>query len=188
MIVVATRPAEELGQRLARTANETDGDLIELRPLSVQAVRGLVRDTLDQPADAEFSEAFEEATGGNPFLVHELVRTVREEAIRPDAEGARAVRTLGSDRIGRAVLLRLHRLSAASGELARAIAILGTSPSLSVAARLAGLDDAAATQALVTLIAADNLAAGPELRFHHPVVQASIYEDLPAPARGLRHR
>ena len=188
MIVVATRPEAELVQRLARTANETDGDLIELRPLSGQAVRGLVNGTLDQPSDAEFSEAFEEATGGNPFLVHELLRTVREEGVSPDAEGARAVRTLGSDRIGRAVLLRLHRLSAASGELARAIAILGTSPSLTVAARLAGLDDAAATEAVAAPIAADILAAGPELRFHHPVVQASIYEDLPPPARGLRHR
>jgi len=188
LIVVATRPEEELGQRLARTANETDGHLIELRPLSGQAVRELVGDALDQPADAEFSEALMEATGGNPFLVHELLRTVRAEGIRPDAEGARAVRTLGSDRIGRAVLLRLHRLSPASGELARAIAILGTSPSLSVAARLAGLEDAAATQAVAALIAVDILAAGPELRFHHPVVQASIYDDLPAPVRGLRHR
>jgi DNA-binding CsgD family transcriptional regulator len=188
MIVVATRPEEELGQRLARTADETDGDLIELRALSGQAVRGLVSDALDQPPEAEFSEAFEEATGGNPFLVHELLRTVREEGIRPDADGARTVRTLGSERIGRAVLLRLHRLSPASGELARAIAILGTSPSLSVAARLAGLDSAAATQAVAALISADIFASGPELRFQHPVVQASIYEDLPAPARALRHR
>ena len=188
LIVVATRPDAELSQRLAQTANEADGDLIELRPLSGQAVRGLVSGTLDQTADAEFSEAFIEATGGNPFLVHELLRTVREEGVSPDAEGARAVRTLGSDRIGRAVLLRLHRLSPASGELARAIAILGTSPSLTVAARLAGLDTAAATQAVAALIAADILAPDRDLRFRHPVVQASIYEDLPAPVRGLRHR
>ena len=188
MIVVATRPEEELGQRLGRTADEADGDLIELRALSGQAVRGLVSDALDQPPEAEFSEAFDEATCGNPFLVHELLRTVREEGISPDADGARTVRTLGSERIGRAVLLRLHRLSPASGEFARAIAILGTSPSLTVAARLAGLDDVAATQAVAALIAADILASGPELRFHHPVVQASIYEDLPAPARRLRHR
>jgi DNA-binding CsgD family transcriptional regulator len=188
LIVVATRPEEELAQRLVRTASESNGILIELRPLSGYAVRGLMNGALDQPAEAEFSAAFEEASGGNPFLVHELLRTVREEGITPNADGARAVRTLGSDRIGRAVLLRLHRLSPASGELARAIAILGTSPSLSVAARLAGLDNATATQALKTLVAADILAPGPGLRFQHPVVQASIYEDLPAPARGLRHR
>jgi DNA-binding CsgD family transcriptional regulator len=188
VIVLATRPAEELSQRLTRTASETSGHLVELCPLSGNAVRDLMNDALDQPADAEFSAAFEEATGGNPFLVHELLRTVREERLAPDAAGARAVRTLGSDRIRRAVLLRLHRLSPASVQLARAIAILGTSRSLSVAARLAGLDNATAAQATGALVAADVLAPGPALRFQHPVVQASVYEDLPGPARALHHR
>jgi DNA-binding CsgD family transcriptional regulator len=188
LVVVATRPEEQLGQRLARTARETDGELLELRPLSGDAVRDLMKGALDQPVGVEFSDAFEKATVGNPFLVHELLRTVRDEGIAPDANGARAVRTLGSDRIARAVLLRLHRLSSAAVELARAIAILGTSRSLSVAAQLAGLDGAAAARAVEALCAADVLASGAELRFQHPVVQASIYEDLPAPARALRHR
>ena len=34
IIVVAARREEELGQRLARTAGETDGELVELRPLA----------------------------------------------------------------------------------------------------------------------------------------------------------
>lgn len=188
LVVVATRPEEELGQRLARTAVETSGHVLELRPLSRNAVRDLMQAALRQPAEAEFSEAFQEATGGNPFLVHELLRTVGKEDIAPDAHGAQAVRTLGSDRIGRAVLLRLHRLSAASVELARAIAILGRTSSLSITARLAELDDTTAARAVEALVAADLLAHGPELRFRHPVVQASIYEDLPAPVRALRHR
>ena len=188
LVVVATRPEEELGQRLARTAIETSGHVLELRPLSRNAVRDLMQAALRQPAEAEFSEAFQEATGGNPFLVHELLRTVGKEDIAPDAHGAQAVRTLGSDRIGRAVLLRLHRLSAASVELARAIAILGRTSSLSITARLAELDDTTAARAVEALVAADLLAHGPDLRFRHPVVQASIYEDLPAPVRALRHR
>lgn len=188
LIVVATRPDAGLGQRLARAASETGGDHVELRPLSGDAVRGLVSGALDQPAKAEFSDAFEEVTGGNPFLVHELLRTVREEGITPDANGARAVRTLGSDRIARAVLLRLHRLSSASVELARAVAILGTSHSLSITARLARLETETAARAVEALVAADILAPGSELRFRHPVVQASVYKDLPAPARGVRHR
>ena len=106
----------------------------------------------------------------------------------PDAHGAQLVKTLGSDRIGRAVLVRLHRLSPASVELARAIAILQRGGSLSVAARLAEIDDASAARAVETLVAANILAPGTELQFHHPVVQASIYVDLPAPARALRHR
>ena len=110
-----------------------------------------------------------------------------EEGIAPDAEGARAVLTLGSNRIGRAVLLRLHRLSPAAVALARAIAILGRGASVTVAARLANLDDATAAQAIETLVAANILTPGSDLRFRHSVVQASIYDDLPRPARVLRH-
>jgi DNA-binding CsgD family transcriptional regulator len=188
LVMAATRPEQELGQRLTRTAIETAGELIELSPLSADAVRDLMQAALDQPADTEFSLACQEATGGNPFLVHELLRTIRQEGIAPDARGAHALRTLGSDRVARAVLVRLHRLSAASLELARAIAILGRGGSLSVAARLAGLDDAIAARAVESLVIANVLAPGPDLRFHHPIVQASIYQDLPAPARALRHR
>jgi DNA-binding CsgD family transcriptional regulator len=188
LIVVATRPKDEPSQRLAKVTNDIGGQTIELRPLSGGAVRNLLTGAVDQPAEEEFSEAFEEATGGNPFLVHELLRAVRAEGITPNADGARAVRTLGSDRIARSVLLRLHRLSPPSVELARAIAILGTSRSLSLAARLAELDEATATQALEALSAADLLAPGEELRFEHPLVHASIYGDLAAPTRALRHR
>ena len=115
LVVVATRPEEQLGQRLARTAIETHGELLELQPLSAMAVTEIVKATLEQPAEAEFGKAFAEATGGNPFLVHELLRTIREEGMAPDAHGAQLVKTLGSDRIGRAVLVRLHRLSPSLG-------------------------------------------------------------------------
>ena len=188
LVVVATRPEEELSERLARTAIESEGDVIELGPLSGGGVRDLLEAVLGHPAEAEFSEAFEEATGGNPFLVHELLRTVREESIAPDARGAQAVRSLGSDRIGRAVLLRLHRLSPASVELARAIAILGRGSSVSLAARLAALDETSAIRGVEALVKADVLGPGPDLEFQHSVVQASIYDDLPAPARAFRHR
>ncbi len=187
LVALATRPEEVLGQRLAGTAIEIGGDVIELCPLSGQAVHALMETTLRQEAHAEFSAAFQQVTGGNPFLVHELLRTVSEEGIAPDAEGARAVLTLGSNRIGRAVLLRLHRLSPAAVALARAIAILGRGASVTVAARLANLDDATAAQAIETLVAANILTPGSDLRFRHSVVQASIYDDLPRPARVLRH-
>jgi DNA-binding NarL/FixJ family response regulator len=188
LIVVAARPEEAAGQHLARTANEIRGQIVELQPLSEEAVCSLLESALDQPTQPAFAVAFQESTGGNPFLVHELLRTIHDEAITPDGDGAHAIRTLASDRIARAVLLRLHRLSSGSVELARAISILGRSGSLSVAARLAQLDEATAAGALEALTAADILAKGTELRFRHPVVHASIYDDVQAPARAMRHR
>jgi DNA-binding CsgD family transcriptional regulator len=188
VVVAATRPEEALGRRLLNAAMDTDGTLLEPRPLSVDAVRQLLEATLQDAPATEFSEAFQDATGGNPFLVHELLRTVRHEGLAPDGRGARTIQTLGSDRIGRAVLVRLHRLSPAAVELARAVAILGRAGSLSVAARLADLDVTVAAPALEALVAAEVFAPGTELRFRHSVVQASIYDDLPASARAFRHR
>ena len=188
LIIVAARPEEEAGEHLARTAIEIGGQSLELQPLSEHAVRSLFESALQQPTQPAFAVAFQESTGGNPFLVHELLRTIRDEGIAPDGDGALAVRTLANDRIARAVLLRLHRLSPGSVALARAISILGRSGSLSVAAPLAQLDDATAAEALETLTAAEVLARGTELRFRHPVVHASIYDDIPAPARAMRHR
>ena len=188
LIIVAARPEEAAGQHLARTAIEIGGQIVELQPLSEDAVRSLFESALAQPTQPAFAVAFQESTGGNPFLVHELLRTIRDEGIAPDGDGALAIRTLANDRIARAVLLRLHRLSSGSVELARAISILGRSGSLSVAARLAQLDDATAAEALEALTAAEVLARGTELQFRHPVVHASIYDDVPAPARAMRHR
>jgi DNA-binding CsgD family transcriptional regulator len=188
LVVAATRPEEPLGQRLTTAAFATGGEQIELHRLSVDAVRELLDLSLQGSPDPQFVDAFEVATRGNPFLVHELLRTIRQERLPTDASGAPHLRSLGSDRIGRAVLLRLHRLSPASVDLARAIAILGHGRSLSVAARLAGLDDATAARALEALLATELLEPGPELRFHHPVVQTSVYQDIPAPVRALRHR
>lgn len=188
LIIVAARPEEAAGRQLARTAIEIGGQIVELQPLSEDAVRSLFESALEQPTQPAFAVAFQESTGGNPFLVHELLRTIRDEGIAPDGDGALAIRTLANDRIARAVLLRLHRLSSGSVELARAISILGRSGSLSVAARLAQLDDATAAEALEALTAAEVLARGNELQFRHPVVHASIYDDVPAPARAMRHR
>ena len=188
LVVATTRPEEPLRHRLTTAATATRGELIELHPLSGDAVRELLDASLEESADPQFEYAFETATRGNPFLVHELLRTIRQERLPTDASGAPLLRRLGSDRIGTAVLLRMHQLSPDSVELARAVAILGRGRSLSVAARLADLDDATAARAVEALLAAELLEPGPELRFHHPVVQTSVYQDMPAPVRALRHR
>jgi DNA-binding CsgD family transcriptional regulator len=188
LIVVATRVEEPDAERLVQTAMDSGGEVLELVALSRGAVSDLLECSLDEPADPVFGEAFQDATRGNPFLVHELLRTIRRERVPLDAQGAQRLEKLGSDRIGRAVLTRLHRLSPAAVDLARAIAILGRARSLTLAARLADLDEATAVRAMDALIAADVLAAGSELLFHHPVVRSSVYLDMPAPARALRHR
>ena len=148
LVALATRPEEVLGQRLADTAIEIGGDVIELRPLSGNAVHALMETTLRQDADARvLRRRFNRSPAATRSWSTSCCARCPKRASRPDAGGARAVLTLGSNRIGRAVLLRLHRLSPAAVALARAIAILGRGASVTVAARLADLDDATAAQA-----------------------------------------
>src|SRR6185436_489188 len=75
--------------------------------------------------DPAFAAACHHATGGNPFLLEQLVSEVRAEGIEPTAENAERVESLGPDTVRASVLLRLERLPSAGGPVARALAVLG---------------------------------------------------------------
>jgi hypothetical protein len=76
------------------------------------------------PPDAAFAAAGRRATGGNPFLVRELVREVQAERVAPDAGGVQRLAGLSPRGVMTSVLLRLAGLPADAGELARATAVL----------------------------------------------------------------
>ena len=50
-------------------------------------------------SDAEFAAACHHATGGNPFLLEQLVSEVRAEGIEPTAASAERVSSLGPDTV-----------------------------------------------------------------------------------------
>ena len=106
--------------------------------------RGAARDE----AGAEFSEACWRATAGNPFLVAELVRGLRDDAGEPGGDGAVAIAGLGPPNIARYMLVRLGRFGQDAISLAQAIAVLGGSPQLRHAAKLAGLPEEQSPEAL----------------------------------------
>ena len=77
-------------------------------------------------ADPDFAAACHHATGGNPFLLEQLVSEVRAEGIEPTGcERRRGWRRSGPDTVRASVLLRLERLPSAGGPVARALAVLG---------------------------------------------------------------
>ena len=83
---------------------------IRLAALSEDACGALVRDRLGPAAESAFCAACHHATGGNPLLLGELLKTMRAEAITPDAAHADAIREIGPRAVARTVLLRLGRL------------------------------------------------------------------------------
>ena len=111
------------------------------------------------PPATGFCAACHETTGGNPFLLSELLHEVLDKQLRATDAEAATVHALGPEAISTVVLQRLARLPAAAPALARAVAILGEGASPALAAELAGLDAATAEEALEALCRADVLPA-----------------------------
>jgi len=163
---------------------------VPMRPgdLSEGATAELVQARLGVAPEAAFVAACQRATGGNPLLLSELLKTLAVEAVRPDAAHLRLVEDLGARAVSRTVLLRLGRLSAEARMVAQVVAVLGDGAELRIVSALAGLGEEQAATALASLARAEILRAEPPLGFAHPLIAATVYRDLLAGERQLRHR
>src|SRR4051812_2143225 len=148
-LLAATRP-DEVGPA---------GDLID-RLLAIPAVEVMRPAVLSEPAVAElasqilsaqahpaFVEACSAVTGGNPFLLRELLNELAETSVAPTEAAAATVGRLTSDAVSRSAMTRLRRLPEACRELAEAVLTLGDEVDLERAAHLAQLDTDSAAEA-----------------------------------------
>src|SRR5215207_7246176 len=180
LLVVATRPAEPSADQILLDALMTTPAVHVLRPppLSQQATTTVVRSRLPAAVDA-FSAACHRATGGNPFLLGELLGELAADGVRGTAGEAGGVLDFGSERVGRAVRRRLRRQPPEAAIVARAVAVLGPGAPLDDIAALAGLDTEAVARATHGLVRTQVLAADRSLDFVHPVVRGAVYEQIP---------
>src|SRR5262245_17794587 len=125
--------------------SEPVATVVRLAPLSREAVRRLLRERLGSDPAEEFVQTVHASSGGNPFLLNELVHAVLVEGIEPTASAAARIPELGPESLSRFVLQRLRRLGSEAEALARAVAILGEEQDLEVAAALAGIDPGVAS-------------------------------------------
>jgi DNA-binding CsgD family transcriptional regulator len=188
LVALAARPGVPGGEEtLRRIASEPVTSVIRPAPLSADGTTELVRSLLSADADDGFCRACQAATGGNPFLLHELLRELAAESVEPVAAEASRVREIAPKGVARAVFLRLARLSASAVRLARALAVLGERADLRHAAALAGVDEEQAIDAVDALVAAHVLAGTQPLAFLHPLVRQVIYQESPPGERALSH-
>jgi DNA-binding CsgD family transcriptional regulator len=155
--------------------------------LSEAAVGGLAGGLLAMDPEAEFVAACHRATGGNPFLLTELLGELARRGIAPTAESAGQASRLSSQGVDRAVRARLRGLGDECGALARAAAVLGDPAEPGLAAGLAGLDEDAAASATDALVDASILGHGRPLAFVHGLVRSSVYAELSASERAREH-
>ena len=190
LVLIARRVGESPVDKaaLAAIASAPLTERLSLLPLTQSAVAGLVAAHGGAAADSGFTAACHRASGGNPFVLGELLLTLRREGVACDAEGAGRVGEAGPPAVAEWVLRRLELLPAGAPALARAVAVLGPHADLGRSARLArlSLDDAA--ELLDALIAADLLLACRPLDFVHPVVRAAIHDAMPLGRRSSTHR
>ena len=148
----------------------------------------LVRAELASDADEAFCTACQEVSGGNPFMLRELLRQLRADGSHGTESEAAPVRELAPPSIQRAVFARLARVPETTRALARAVAVLGDDAESRDAAALAGLEVEAAAVAADVLAAAGILEVGPPLRFAHPLLRNAVYADLSGAERAASHR
>jgi DNA-binding CsgD family transcriptional regulator len=161
---------------------------LEPAPLSEESVGLIASEILAQQVGSDVTRAALEVSGGNPFLLSELLHTVAAGVATSNEELVRRVRELPPPSVSRSVLLKLARTSENAVALSQAIAVLGASANLYRAAALAGLSESAALAAADKLIEARILAPGRPLEFRHPLLRTAVYSDPPAPRRTREHK
>ncbi|MDX6688573.1 MAG: hypothetical protein QOG15_30 [Solirubrobacteraceae bacterium] len=189
LVLAAARTDDpaKTNEALTELAADASAGRMRLDPLSNVAVGTLIGAALGGEPHAEFVDACLHATGGNPFLLHELIHALREEALAPTASAAARVGDLGSTTVAGSLATRLDRSRPEAASLARAVALLGTSCELQHAAQLAGLDAGTADAAADALVAGGVLAPGRPLEFIHPIVRQSIYGEMAMSERTRGH-
>lgn len=188
LVALACRPDEAgAASALARIATDAQAQRLVPRALSPAAAGVLLAGELEREPEAAFAATCHEVSGGNPFLLHELARTIAAQAISPSAEQASRVHELAPERVTRTVLVRLARLSAAARAVARAVVVLGDDADHGIVAELAELPPDTASAGADELRGAAILDPDPSLRFIHPLVRTALHAELPAGERAAAH-
>ena len=187
LLVVAMR----LGAREARDAlddlmSSASSNVVRPRPLTARGCARVLRSRW-RLADDAFCDACHEASGGNPFLLGELVADLAHQRIEPRAENAARVRDIGPGSVSQAVVSRLERLTPSAASVARAVAVLSARADLAAVARLTHLPESEVERARDGLTRAGILAEQRELDFVHPIVRRAIYSSIPPSDRALLH-
>jgi DNA-binding CsgD family transcriptional regulator len=151
-----------------------------LRPadLTPDAVAALVRERLPGAEPGVAAECAR-LTGGNPFLVAELLGTLTGAAVPPDDLVPAAVTHM--------LTAELALVPSAALALASAVATLGDGQPLARAAAVAGLDMELAARSADALAGAGLMAPGSPLSFRHPLIGRAVRRRVPELQVAARH-
>ncbi len=188
LLLVASRPAApERAAAMGAILGGPDVKRVVPGPLGDEGSRALLGQAFAKPVEKSFASACHEASGGNPFLLSELAQSLVADSIEPVDANAQRVRNLVPAAVVNSVLMRIGRMPAPCGDLAAAIAVLGSEVEPRLAAALAGIGPDAIFEPLEALERAGILAGERPLRFVHPLLREAVRAELPLARREALH-
>ena len=187
-LFVAVRTGEGESVVLRAIRDSPGAHLLAVDGLTEEQVHDVLRARTGESVDPGFARACAEATGGNPFLLGELVSTLVAAGTPLTAAHVAAVSETTPRSVTRRVSATLERLEPSARALASAVAVLGEDVALDLGAELAGLDQADAMAAAATLTDAGLLADSMPLQFRHPLLASAVRATLSAANRAASHQ
>jgi DNA-binding CsgD family transcriptional regulator len=159
---------------------------IDLQPLGAEHVRALFPE-LTEPVRLELLRE----SGGNPFYLEQLAKTLRRDARAPASEpaGGRDGAAVPAS-VARALAVELAELTPEARHVAHALAVAGDKADPALVAAIVPAELAFVSSALDELAAADLVTPAadvPGFSFRHPIVRRAIYESAPPAWRIEAH-
>jgi DNA-binding CsgD family transcriptional regulator len=175
---------EQLLDELRREAPER---LIEPSPLSTQAAAALVASEIGAESTELFAQTCRDATAGNPFLLAELARALKEAELDHSEESVECLTRAVAAGVSHSIRSRLDRLGKNSVDVARAVSVLEPNAQPRLIAGLAELAPADVTEASERLIDARLLSDALAPSYVHPLIRDAVLTDISEPRRAALH-
>ncbi|MFN8539868.1 MAG: AAA family ATPase [Thermomicrobiales bacterium] len=188
--------AGSLAACLAALARDRLGHVVQLAPLDLLGVEGMLRAIFDlsRPPRADFLQLLHTLTEGNPFFIEEVLKSLLASGDIFFANGRWDRKPVGELRLPRtalhAVQRRLAALSPAARELLALAAVAGRQFDFDVLARRAGHDERTLLRLLRELIGAQLVVEESPDRFvfRHALTRHAAYASLLGRERQALHR
>jgi len=180
-IVATLRPWPRAALDLTRHLSQQGlAQLEQLMPLSPPAATALLTEQMGGELSEETIGRVWAASGGNPLFLEEIARHLRD---------GRSLEEL--DERGPEATILLSRIAGPGADLryAHAASVFGIEFRPVLAARVAGLSEAEATEALGVLVDTGLVRPGQAgwAQFTHPLFRQALYEDMAPPVRERWH-
>jgi DNA-binding CsgD family transcriptional regulator len=185
IVVVAARTGDLTKERqlLDMLGAEPECRRLSLQPLSLHGVETLLKEHLGRPVAEPLVARCHNVSGGNPFLLGEIARSLTGDDEHDWIETA----GFAPQAVTRAILLRLGHLGPQARATAEALAAAGDGVAFGVLCEMADAEPDAVGSALDVLAANVITTGGSPLSFVHPLVRTAIYADLPPWRRQELH-